>query len=214
VWWCTTCCGGRIGVWWCQVTLVSVTYVLILAFCHLIILIAICLAISPWSLSFLWFWCVKTPHSPVVFVTLWFQDSVILGVSEFLGFKLPLEPWDPGVTKLLGSCEPVILWPCGPVILWSCDPGHDRVPGSGASSGCCGLWSWCPKYDQVTYLDRKEPNPLVRQGSFISGYRWSQLLPMVLEQIFCLLHLWSYDPGHVRVPGSGASSGYCPMNGY
>jgi hypothetical protein len=30
-------------------------------------------------------------------------------VSEFLGEKLPLGPWDPGVTKHLGSCDPVIL---------------------------------------------------------------------------------------------------------
>ena len=37
---------------------------------------------------------------------------------------------------------------------------------------------------------------------------WSQLLP-VLGQLFCPPHLLSYDPGCVRVLGSGASSGCC-----
>jgi hypothetical protein len=38
----------------------------------------------------------------------------ILGVSEFLAVKLPLRPWDPGVTKLLLSWDPGVLrsWPC------------------------------------------------------------------------------------------------------
>jgi hypothetical protein len=30
-------------------------------------------------------------------------------VSELLGVKLPLGPWDPGVTKLLGSCFLVVF---------------------------------------------------------------------------------------------------------
>jgi hypothetical protein len=30
-------------------------------------------------------------------------DPEILGVSEFLGIKLPLGPWEPGVIKLLRS---------------------------------------------------------------------------------------------------------------
>lgn len=30
-------------------------------------------------------------------------------MSELLGVKLPLCPWDLGVAKLLGSCDPVIL---------------------------------------------------------------------------------------------------------
>ena len=38
-----------------------------------------------------------------------FCDPEILGVSELLGLKLPLRPWDPGVSKLLGSCYPVVL---------------------------------------------------------------------------------------------------------
>jgi hypothetical protein len=30
-------------------------------------------------------------------------------MSEFLGVKFPLKPLDPGVTKLLGSWDPMIL---------------------------------------------------------------------------------------------------------
>ena len=52
-------------------------------------------------------------------------DPEILGVSELLGVNLSLGPWDPGMTKILGSWDSEI-------------PGHVRVPGSGASSGCCG----------------------------------------------------------------------------
>jgi hypothetical protein len=61
-------------------------------------------------------------------------DPKILGVSEHLGIKLPLRLWDTSVTKLLWSCDPVILYP---VILWSSDLGCVRAHGSGTSSGYC-----------------------------------------------------------------------------
>lgn len=74
--------------------------------------------------------------SPVILVvtdlfqvqlSLWFCDSgscdpEILDLSKLLGVKLPLKSWNPGVTKLLRSC----------------DPGHVKALGSPASSGCCG----------------------------------------------------------------------------
>jgi hypothetical protein len=59
-------CVGRIGFWWCQVTLVSIVYVLALASCHLVI------SGVSWSCC-LWLWlvspaslCVSTPERPVL----------------------------------------------------------------------------------------------------------------------------------------------------
>jgi hypothetical protein len=52
---------------------------------------------------------VRTPQSPAFSVILWFCDPESLGVSVFLAVKLPLRPWDPGVTKLLGLWNPKIL---------------------------------------------------------------------------------------------------------
>ena len=40
------------------------------------------------------------------------------------------------------------------------------------------------------------------------GFQWSQLL-QVLGQMLYPPYLWSYDPGHVRAPGIGASGGCC-----
>ena len=98
-----------------QVNVVSVAYILMLASCHLIIS-------SATYPCYIWL----EPVLPVILVvsellrvqiSLWSCDSVILwscdpeilGVSELLGVKLPLRPWDPGVTKLLESCDPLIL---------------------------------------------------------------------------------------------------------
>jgi hypothetical protein len=33
----TACCGGRNGIWWCQIALISVAYVIVLASCHLVV---------------------------------------------------------------------------------------------------------------------------------------------------------------------------------
>jgi hypothetical protein len=83
---------------------------------------------SDWSLSFLWSWlCQNASESSCLWdlVILWSCDPEILGVSKFLGVKLPLGPW--------GSwCDQ------GPVILWLYDPGGVRPPEDGAASGCCG----------------------------------------------------------------------------
>jgi hypothetical protein len=83
------------------------------------------LDISDWILSFLWSWLYQNSWEfswfwdPVILASC---DPEILGVSQFLEVKQPPRPWDPGVTKLLGS--------------WN--PGQVRVPGSRASFGCCG----------------------------------------------------------------------------
>jgi hypothetical protein len=95
------------------------------------------------------------------------------------------------------------------LVIWgSWDPGSVKTPGSGAPSGCCGLLqSSHPTSAQGTSPYQKEPVPLVGQGSCISGSHWSQLLPVLLGQILCPPHLWSYDSEHVRGAESGASSG-------
>ena len=65
------------------------------------------LAISDWSLSFLWSWlCENSSESscfcdPVILVS---YDPEILSVSDCLGFKMPLGSWNPNVTKLLITC--------------------------------------------------------------------------------------------------------------
>jgi hypothetical protein len=83
------------------------------------------LSVSDWSLSSLWSWLCQNASEfscLCTFVILGSCDPEILGVSQLLRVKLPLGPWNPVVTKSLGS--------------W--DPEHVRVPGSGASSGGCG----------------------------------------------------------------------------
>ena len=70
------------------------------------------LAMSHWSSSFLWFWlCQNSSESSCFYhpVILGSSDPEILGVSELLEVKLPLWPWDLGVTKFLGSLDPGIL---------------------------------------------------------------------------------------------------------
>ena len=84
------------------------------------------LDMSDWIPSFLWsLLCQKFSESSCLYdpVFLGPCDPEILDVSEFLRVKLPLGPWDTGVTKLL----------------WSCDPGYVRLPGSRDSSGYCGV---------------------------------------------------------------------------
>ena len=155
------------------------------------------LDISDWSLSFLWSWlCQNSSESSCLCdpVILGSCDPEILGVSELLGVKLTQRPWDPCVTKLLGS--------------W--DPWCFRVCGSEASFGCCSTGCRvCAQGKPST--DWKHSDSLVRQGSWVPGSCWSQLLPM-LGQMLCLPHFWPYDPGYIRVPGSGASSGCCQLS--
>jgi hypothetical protein len=69
------CYSGRIGFWWCQLTLVSIAYVHMLASCHLIISSATC------------------PHH------IWLEPvlPVILVVSELLRVQLSLWSYDSGI---------------------------------------------------------------------------------------------------------------------
>jgi hypothetical protein len=97
------------------------------------------LPISDWSLSFLWFWLC---HNSSEFSCLWDPvilgtcDPEILGVSELLGVKLLLGPWDPGVT----------------ILLWSWEPGSVRAPGSGAFTGCYGTGCGVPAQSLLYYI--------------------------------------------------------------
>jgi hypothetical protein len=106
-------------------------------------------------------------------------------------------------------CDPVILG-----VLWFGDPGCVRVLGIQADSG--NLRFWCDQALGILgMLEHLEVEPpvdvvrLVRWGFCVPGFCWSQLFPVVLEQMLCPPHLWSYDPECVRVPASGASSVCC-----
>jgi hypothetical protein len=113
--WCDsvsrTCYGGIIGLWWCQVILVFVAYVLTFVSHHLIFSSATC------------------PHY------IWLEPDlpVILVVSELLRVQLSLWSYD---SRILWSWDPGCIRT--PRNLWSCGTAHVRVPGSGTSYGCCG----------------------------------------------------------------------------
>jgi hypothetical protein len=130
------------------------------------------LDISACILSFLWSWLY---HNSSKFSCL--CDPEILGMSKLLGVKLPLGPWDPGVTKLLWSCDSIVMWSCG--------PGHVRASGSRASSECyetgCRVHTQ-PRSVQGTSPDQKEPVALVSRSSWVPGSHWSQLLPVRQRQ--------------------------------
>ena len=147
---------------------------LVFASCHLIISSTCCpqyiwlepiLHIIPVSSGFL-----RVPLS------LWFFDSrllwpEILGVSEFVAVKLSLRSWNPGVTNLLLSCDPVILrpWACYSVWkwcllweLWRCLISDPKIMWRDlwGTEGVSG--DWCPREPGAgTY--RKGLVPLVRQ---------------------------------------------------
>jgi hypothetical protein len=137
-----------------------------------------------------------------VSVILWLCDPEILGMSELLGVKLSLGPWDPGVTKLLES-EPKV---CSGH-LWSYDPGSGRAPGSRASSGCCGTGCRVHTQGLLRVLAQSGRN-LCHWLVGVPEWPGPALL-LVLGQMLNPPHLWSYDPGSVSVPRSGTSSGCC-----
>jgi hypothetical protein len=110
VWWCIQdLLQRRTGFWLCQVTLVFVAYVFILATCHLFISSITCPCC-------LWL----DPVLPVILVvsellrvqlSLWPCHSGMLWswevhVSELLGVKLRQGFWNPGMTRLLRSYDP------------------------------------------------------------------------------------------------------------
>ena len=116
--------GMRVWFWWCQVTLVSVAYVLMLASCHLIISSACC----P---QYIWLEYVL-PIIPVdsgllrVQLSLWSFACGLLwtwdsGCVRVLGSQVPLRPWNTGVTQLLLSWDSLVLRP------WA----------------CYSAWKWC-----------------------------------------------------------------------
>ena len=87
------------------------------------------LNVSDWSLSFLWYWlCQNSSESSCLCDTVILESChpEILGVSELLGVKLPLGFWNPGVTKLLRSCDPGRVR--APVMLSDVGLGAELLP--------------------------------------------------------------------------------------
>jgi hypothetical protein len=100
VWVSRACCSGRTGFWWCQVALVSVTYVLSLVSHHLLI------SVVSWSCC-LWVWlvlpaslCVSIPERLVF-------SGKNLGMRAVATWSALGCKW-----KLEGSCLRLFLGSC------------------------------------------------------------------------------------------------------
>jgi hypothetical protein len=179
--------GGRIEFWWCQVTLVSVAYVLILASCHLVIFSATCPGYVWLEPVLLWSWlCQNSSESSCLCepVILGSWDPEILGESKLLGVKLPLGPWDPGVTKLLRSCASLIL-------------GMLEHLGVALPLDVVGLAAeFVPKVCSGCWPRQmgRNPMPLVWWSSYMPGSHQSLLLPVLGTNVVSSSHLilWSW----------------------
>jgi len=182
------------------------------------------LVVSDWSMSLLWSWLCQNSSDSSCFCDpgiLWSCDPEILGVSELLGIKLPLRYWNPGVTKLLGSCwfrtlgiQAIsgccrnVFWARALGLPWAqfqtgrnsclwlggglCFLGSCGVPS------CAGCWERCDLHCGFW----------VCQSSCAPGCFWS-LGSWTSSVILCPEVLWSCDPGCFRAPGSQAPSGWC-----
>jgi hypothetical protein len=146
-------------------------------------------------------------------------EPEILGVSEFLAVKLPLKPWDPVMTKLLGSWAPGLLGSWAPGLLGSWAPGllGSWAPGIPGSWACYNAWKWfllwaswgcllCLKA-KYTSTKPKGPEPLVWRVFWVPAPAGSGRLWLFWNR--CWIPLTS-DPkilgllGHLQ---SGESSG-------
>ena len=141
-------------------------------------------------LSFLWYWlCHNSSKSsclcdPVITV---YCDYEMLGGSDILGVKLLLEPWDPGVTKLLGSWDPLTLAILDLQVV-ELPLGVMGLAAEFASKDCSGP---CPRQNGC--------NPYHWSGGVpaclcLSGTLYSRCWGMML----CLPLVWSSDPMNVR----------------
>ena len=177
----STCYGGRVWFWWCQVTLVSVASVLILASCHLIISSACCpqyiwlepalpklpidsgllrVQLSLWSFAceLLWTWdsgCVRVLGSQASFETLrsWCDQAVILG------------SWNPKVLGMLQYLKMVYLLRTG---------------------GLFGV------FETKVYQHQSEGTQAAGQaGPPYSCFCYHRPVTIDLEQMFCSTHQWS-----------------------
>ena len=135
---------GGIGFSWCQVTLVSVAYVLMLASHHLIISSATC----P---RYIW----QEPVLPVILVvsellrvqlSLWFYNSVILRSWVCQSSWKSSCLWDPEILVWPSSWDPGILWS------WACQSAWEW-------NFLWVLWDWLrslsPRSAQDTGPDQK-----------------------------------------------------------
>jgi hypothetical protein len=146
---------------------------------------------------------------PILPIILLLSELLIVYLSLGSCDSVILWSWDPGCVRVPGSqaaSGTLRSWDSG--ILGSCEPGCVRAPGIWASSECCGIgfrvWAQGKPAQTIRNLSHWSDS-----GSCIPGSYWSQLFPVVLEQILCPIHPWSYDPRRVRAPRSGASSGCC-----
>jgi hypothetical protein len=180
------------------------------------------LAMSDWNLSFLWSWLCKNSWEssylcdPVILESF---DPEIPCVSELLGVKLPLGPWDPGVTKVLGSWDPIILGvldclgvelPLGVVGLsskfalkvlsrhWSRQTRRNLCHWSGRVPVCLGSsglsYSWC--WDRCVLLTSDPMEVFAYQiPQVFSGDLSWQMLPSILSSVVVVsLSRWRYLP--------------------
>jgi hypothetical protein len=143
--------------------------------------------------------CARTPQGPAVFVILWFWDPVILRC------------WCVRIPRSQVASGTLRSWyDQAPGILWFCNPGHVREPGSGVSFGFCGL---AEEFASKVIWHRLEGIQATGQVEFLRS--WILLVPVTPGGVgtdIVSSSPGSYDPGCVRVPGSGASSGCCGMN--
>ena len=163
--WCDdvsrTCYDGRIGYWWCEVTLVSFAYVLMLVPGHLTISSATC-----WY--FVW-------RDPVL--------AVILALSEFLRVQMSLWSWDPEYVIAPGNClwdQDILVWPSSwdSVILWSCDPAIlGMLEHLGVELPLCGVILSAMFAVKVSseYWPRPEGTCATGQEEFLGA--WVPLVP-------------------------------------
>jgi hypothetical protein len=171
--------------WWCQITLVSVASVLMLASCHLIISSVCCL-------QYIWL----EPDLPVIPIdsglfgvqlSLWSCDSRILGT------------WDFGCVRVLGSQASSVT------LRSSCDqaPGnlvswnpkimsvlqHLEVVSPLRTTGCL----LCPKL-RYNSTHQKGTHTIGQAGLLCPCFCSHRPLTIVLEQMLHSTYQWSKDP--------------------
>jgi hypothetical protein len=167
-WYIRTCSCGRIGFWWCQVTLVSVAYVLLLPCPHYIWLepafpviwvvselLRVQLSLLSCDSGILWSWdpgCVRAPGSQAASGTLrsWCdQDPGILGMLKCLGMELLL-----GVVRLVAEFMPKVC------------SGHWPRP-EGTRAGLAEfLGAWVPLVPVTPWCWRSNSDPMNTQPSY------------------------------------------------
>ena len=175
--------GGRTGLSWCQVALVSLAYVLMLASCHLIISCAPCpqyIWLEP-SPSYNTSW-VKSSQSPAFSVILWFKDPVMLRFWVWQSSWQSSFLWDPDI----------LMWPT-PVILESCNPmilgllQCLELVSPLRTMGLSGV------FKSMVYQHRLERTQAAHQAGLLCPCSCCHRpFTIGLEQMSCYNHQWSW----------------------